>query len=170
MLVVASLFRVLAAVVLQSFVQKLGPTRLCLFDDANYYWLLARTIRQGVVYQIIEWGTISHKALRTPGYPLFLAACQAVFGEWPLGVRLIQAVLGTVSVGLVYLLTMRLGPSSPRRFRQRCLLAGGASGGRDFGCDQSLLRGHLGAAAIRSAIHAAHARNPLGASHTLANS
>ena len=112
-LVVALLSRALAAVVLQSVVQKLGPNRLCLFDDANYYWLLATTIRQGVVYQIIEWGTISHKALRTPGYPLFLAACQAVFGEWPLGVRLIQAVLGTVSVGLVYLLTLRLGPSSP---------------------------------------------------------
>jgi 4-amino-4-deoxy-L-arabinose transferase-like glycosyltransferase len=110
-LVVALVARLLAAVVLQSFVQKLGPDRLCLFDDANYYWLLARTIRQGIEYQIIEWGTISHKALRTPGYPLFLAACQAVFGEWPLAVRLVQAVLGMLSVGLIYLLTLRLGPS-----------------------------------------------------------
>jgi 4-amino-4-deoxy-L-arabinose transferase-like glycosyltransferase len=110
-LVVALVARVLAAVVLQSFVGKLGQDRLCLFDDANYYWLLAQTIREGTVYQIVEWGTISHKALRTPGYPLFLAACQAVIGEWPLGVRLGQAVLGMVSVGLVYVLTVRLGPS-----------------------------------------------------------
>jgi 4-amino-4-deoxy-L-arabinose transferase-like glycosyltransferase len=111
-LVIALISRVLTAGVLQSFVRKLGPDRLCLFDDANYYWLLARTIRQGVVYQIIEYGTISHKALRTPGYPLFLAACQAVFGEWPLAVRLSQAVLGTLSVGLIYFLTLRLNPSS----------------------------------------------------------
>jgi 4-amino-4-deoxy-L-arabinose transferase-like glycosyltransferase len=111
-LLVALLARLLAAVVLQSFIQKLRPIRLCLFDDTNYYWLLARTIRDGTVYQIIEWGTISHKALRTPGYPLFLAACQMAFGEWPFGVRLVQAVLGTVSVGLVYLLTLRLDPSS----------------------------------------------------------
>jgi 4-amino-4-deoxy-L-arabinose transferase-like glycosyltransferase len=123
--------RVLAAVVLQSAVQKLGPDRLCLFDDANYYWFLASTIRRGIEYQIIEWGTISHKALRTPGYPVFLAACQAVFGEWPLGVRLVQAVLGMLSACLVYVLTLRLGPSSIAPcargvFRRTAPLAAGA--------------------------------------------
>ena len=45
----------------------------------------------------------------------------AVLGEWPLGVRLVQAVLGTVSVGLVYLLTRRLEPNS-----QACKPASGA--------------------------------------------
>jgi 4-amino-4-deoxy-L-arabinose transferase-like glycosyltransferase len=104
--------RVLAAVALQWYLSKQGANRLCVFDDANYYWLLARTIRDGAAYQIVEWGTIAHKALRTPGYPAFLAACLGAFGEWPLGVRLVQAVLGSISVGLVYFLTVRLAQHS----------------------------------------------------------
>ena len=107
-LAVALALRVLAAGVLQWFVQKNVPNRLCVFPDTEYYWQLAKTIRAGSAYEIVEWGSISHRALRTPGYPLFLAACQAIFGEWSLGVRLVQAVLGTLSVGLVYLLTQRL--------------------------------------------------------------
>ena len=107
-LAVALALRVLAAGVLQWFVQKNVPNRLCVFPDTQYYWQLAKTIRAGSAYEIVEWGSISHRALRTPGYPLFLAACQAIFGEWSLGVRLVQAVLGTLSVGLVYLLTQRL--------------------------------------------------------------
>jgi 4-amino-4-deoxy-L-arabinose transferase-like glycosyltransferase len=111
-LVAALAARSVAAVALQWYLSKQGPNRLCMFDDANYYWLLARTIRDGAVYQIVEWGTIAHKALRTPGYPLFLAACQAVFGEWPLGVRLVQAVLGSLTVVLVYFLTVRFAHHS----------------------------------------------------------
>ncbi len=111
-LAVALLSRALAAGALQWVIQRKTPGRLCIFDDANYYWLLARTIRTGSTYEIIEWGTISHRALRTPGYPLFLAACHVLFGEWPLRVRLIQAVLGALSVGLVYLLTQRLDKRS----------------------------------------------------------
>jgi 4-amino-4-deoxy-L-arabinose transferase-like glycosyltransferase len=107
---VALVSRVVAAGVLQSFVDTLKPARLCVFPDTNYYWLLARTIRRGGPYEIVEWDTISYKALRTPGYPLFLAACQAVMGEWPLGIRLVQAMLGAASVGLVYLLTRRFEP------------------------------------------------------------
>ncbi len=106
-LVTALVSRVIAAFVLQSYVDRLRPPRLCVFPDTNYYWLLARAIRLGRPYEIVEWGTISFKAMRTPGYPLFLAGCQAVLGESPLGVRLVQAVLGTVSVGLVYLLARR---------------------------------------------------------------
>jgi 4-amino-4-deoxy-L-arabinose transferase-like glycosyltransferase len=107
-LAVALALRLLAAGVLQWFIQKNVPNRLCVFPDTEYYWQLAKTIRSGSAYEIVEWGSISHRALRTPGYPLFLAACQAIFGEWSLGVRLVQAVLGTLSVGLVYLLTQRL--------------------------------------------------------------
>jgi 4-amino-4-deoxy-L-arabinose transferase-like glycosyltransferase len=107
-LAVAFLMRLAAALVLQWFVQKSGHGRLCVFPDTEYYWLLARAIRQGRPYEIVEWGTQTYKAMRTPGYPLFLAACQSVLGEWPLGVRLVQALLGTASVGIVYLLTRRL--------------------------------------------------------------
>ena len=35
----------------------------------EYYWWLAGTIRQGTLYEIVEWGDIPHFALRTPGYP-----------------------------------------------------------------------------------------------------
>jgi 4-amino-4-deoxy-L-arabinose transferase-like glycosyltransferase len=111
-LVAALAARSVAAIALQWYLSKQGANRLCVFDDANYYWLLARTIRDGAVYQIVEWGSIAHKALRTPGYPLFLATCQAVFGEWPLGVRLVQAVLGSLSVGLVYFLAARFAHHS----------------------------------------------------------
>ena len=71
------------------------PTpRVCVFPDAEYYWTLAGTIREGTLYEIVEWGDIPHFALRTPGYPLFLAGCRMVLGDRPLGARLVQAGLG----------------------------------------------------------------------------
>jgi 4-amino-4-deoxy-L-arabinose transferase-like glycosyltransferase len=100
--------RVLAAGVVEWYVRRGGPDRLCLFPDTNIYWELARAIRAGAPYQIVEWGDIPHFALRTPGYPLVLAGCQALFGESTLAVRLVQAVLGTCSVYLVYRLALEL--------------------------------------------------------------
>jgi 4-amino-4-deoxy-L-arabinose transferase-like glycosyltransferase len=79
--------------------------RICVFPDAEYYWILAGTICEGTLYEIVEWGDIPHFALRTPGYPLFLAACRTLLGEHPMGVRLAQAGLGVVTVWLVYRLT-----------------------------------------------------------------
>lgn len=100
----AGLFlRIVAALVVERRVGD-GP-RVCLFPDAEYYWKLAGTIRDGEIFQIIEWGDIPHFALRTPGYPLFLAACRMISGDRPLGARLIQAGLGALTVWLVYRLT-----------------------------------------------------------------
>jgi len=107
-LAIALGLRVLAACLVQWYVESSGSTRVCLFPDAEYYWFLARTIRQGAPFDIIEWGNIHHFALRTPGYPLFLAACQTILGEQPLAVRLVQAALGALVVWLVYHLTRRL--------------------------------------------------------------
>ena len=107
-LAIALGLRVLAACLVQWYVQRSGSPRVCLFPDAEYYWFLARTIRQGAPFDIIEWGNIHHFALRTPGYPLFLAACQAILGEQPLAVRLVQAALGASVVWLVHQLTRRL--------------------------------------------------------------
>ena len=92
-----------------------------MFPDARYYWLLARTIRLGAPYEIVEWSNIAHRALRTPGYPLFLAACQASFGEQPLAVRVVQAILGTLSVWLVYQLTRQIvaKPRDERRWSRQ---------------------------------------------------
>jgi 4-amino-4-deoxy-L-arabinose transferase-like glycosyltransferase len=105
---IALAVRILAAQAIEWYVRRGGSDRLCLFPDTDIYWELARTIRAGAPYQIVEWGDIPHFALRTPGYPIVLAGCQALFGERTLAVRLVQAVLGTISVYLVYRLCRQL--------------------------------------------------------------
>ncbi|HEU5421954.1 MAG TPA: glycosyltransferase family 39 protein, partial [Nitrolancea sp.] len=98
--------RVAAADVVQWLTQRRGT--LCLFPDADIYWHLAGTIRRGEPFQVVLWGDIPHFALRTPGYPLFLAFCQSVFGESTLAARLVQALIGAGSVWLVFRLTRAL--------------------------------------------------------------
>jgi 4-amino-4-deoxy-L-arabinose transferase-like glycosyltransferase len=94
--------RIAAAVLIELYLRHKAPGQLCLFPDTRIYWGLAREIRLGAPLVYIEYADIPHFALRTPGYPLFLAIFQAVFGESTLGVRLVQAVLGVVCVYLVY--------------------------------------------------------------------
>jgi len=96
------LLRVVAADLVEWRVQRAGAGHVCLLPDAEYYWKLAQTIRDGDLYQIVEWGDIPHFALRTPGYPLFLAACRAASGDRPIGPRLVQAALGAACVWLVF--------------------------------------------------------------------
>jgi 4-amino-4-deoxy-L-arabinose transferase-like glycosyltransferase len=103
--------RILAADAVDRYVHRGGSERLCLFDDTIIYWGLARTIREGTTYEYVEWSDIPHFAIRTPGYPLFLAACQSVFGERTLAVRLVQGLLGVASVYLIYRLTCRIVPA-----------------------------------------------------------
>lgn len=107
--VVAGAFwlRVAAAVAVQWAADRKGT--LCLFPDTDTYWALAETIRRGTTY-VIFYDTQPHYALRTPGYPLFLAACQWAFGARRLPARLVQAVLGAVSVAMVERLTRRAVP------------------------------------------------------------
>lgn len=95
--------RVLAADLVSWLAQRKGG--LCLFPDTTIYWLLAGRIRNGEPYEVLDWEEIPHFALRTPGYPLFLALCRFTFGDSLIAVRLVQAVLGTVCVWLVYRLT-----------------------------------------------------------------
>jgi hypothetical protein len=92
--------RVAAADAVEWFARSREPARLDLFPDTDIYWELARAIRAGGPYEYVEWGDIPHFAIRTPGYPLLLAACQSVFGERTLPVRLVQAALGTLCVYL----------------------------------------------------------------------
>jgi 4-amino-4-deoxy-L-arabinose transferase-like glycosyltransferase len=118
---VALALRIVAADLIDLYVHRGGSDRLCLFPDTTIYWGLARAIRTGAPYDYVEWSDIPHFALRTPGYPLFLAACQALFGGRTLAVRLVQAGLGTLSVFLVYRLTQQFavaaapGDRSPTR-------------------------------------------------------
>ena len=100
--------RLSAAAAVEVFVRGSMPSRVCVFPDAEYYWTLAGTIRRGTLYEVVEWGDIPHLALRTPGYPAFLAGCRVLLGDRPFGARLVQAGLGMLTVGLVYLLTREL--------------------------------------------------------------
>jgi hypothetical protein len=117
--------RVAAAAGVQWYVERRRSPRICIFDDAEYYWALAGTICRGAPYEILEWGDIPHFALRVPGYPAFLAACRTILGDRTLGVRLVQAGLGALSVWLLYHLSSeilgtgeRLTPASRTRSGQ----------------------------------------------------
>jgi 4-amino-4-deoxy-L-arabinose transferase-like glycosyltransferase len=115
--------RVLAALWVQWFTWRKGA--LCVFPDTTLYWHLAGTIREGTPFEVVEWGDLPRFALRTPGYPLFLAACRLVFGDRVLPVRLVQAALGTWCVWLVARLTARVigDDASGRRIGTVPLLA-----------------------------------------------
>ena len=86
---------------------------ICLFDDARIYWQLAGAILQGGPYKVMLYDQ-PHHALRTPGYPLLIAASRAVFGPSTLAVRLLQAALGAACGWLIGALTRRLAPEAPR--------------------------------------------------------
>ena len=84
---------------------------LCVFPDTYAYWRLAEAIRAGGPYRLSEGGP-PHYALRTPGYPLFLSACQATFGtEDRLAIRLVQAGLGVLAVWMTGRLIARVRPA-----------------------------------------------------------
>jgi hypothetical protein len=110
----ALFLRVVAAIAVEWYIRRGGSDRICLFPDAEYYWSLATTIRQGAPYQVIEWGDIPHFALRTPGYPAFLAACRMLLGDHPQGARLVQAGLGALCVWLVFRLSQQVLGGSER--------------------------------------------------------
>ncbi len=97
-LAVALGLRAAAAALVSWYAGRKGD--LCVFADTTIYWELARTIVAGEPYRVFQWGE-PHYALRTPGYPLFLAACRAAFGPSLPAVRMVQAALGTLGVWLV---------------------------------------------------------------------
>lgn len=99
--------RVVAAFAVQGYADRIGKP--CLFGDTIIYRALARTIREGRPF-VVDQSGVPHYALRTPGYPAFLAACEALFGDRLLPVRLVQAVLGTLGVYFVYRLVDRAVP------------------------------------------------------------
>jgi 4-amino-4-deoxy-L-arabinose transferase-like glycosyltransferase len=97
--------RVIAADLVQWYTQRKGVP--CIFPDTGYYWLLAGKLAAGEPYEVVEFADLPHFSLRTPGYPLFLAAFRGLFGPRLLPVRLGQAVLGALCVVLVAWLARR---------------------------------------------------------------
>jgi hypothetical protein len=85
--------------------QKQGT--LCLFEDTRIYWQLGRQIAAGQPYLVLQYG-IPHHAIRTPGYPAFLALMQKFGGDRTLPVRLVQVGLGTLGIPLIAALAATL--------------------------------------------------------------
>jgi hypothetical protein len=107
-LFVALVLRLIAAFAVDYLARRRGA--ICLFGDSPIYWLYGKAIAQGTPYVVHQWD-VPHYALRTPGYPLWLAANMAIFGENTLPVRIAQAVLGVCMVWWVYLLARSIGCS-----------------------------------------------------------
>jgi len=109
----------------------------CLFGDANLYWYLASSLRWGGAFEVEQWGIVHH-ALRTPGYPGFLAGCQLLFGPSPLAARLVQALIAAACVPLTILLArLVLGP----RLADQPLLSGEGRQRRWVGVTPAILAG-----------------------------
>ncbi len=107
-----------AAVIVQHWVDR-TPGRLCLIEgDAAGYWDLARHLSRGEDFAIYD---PPRYVERMPGFPMVLAGGMVLFGERPLPIRLLLALVGTAACGLVYLLGRELVDHSAGLLA--CLLA-----------------------------------------------
>jgi len=73
--------------------------------DANGYWELGKKIAAGQEYSIY---TPPRQVLRTPGFPLLLAASIRIFGDSIFAASLVVAVVGTACCALTAALARRL--------------------------------------------------------------
>ncbi|MBM4035488.1 MAG: glycosyltransferase family 39 protein [Planctomycetes bacterium] len=71
-----------------------------LFPDTDEYTRMAANIRQGQGMMLDRASRIG----RMPGYPVFLAVVQALFGEQLLAARVADALVGAAAIALVWLL------------------------------------------------------------------
>ncbi len=105
-LIVAAALRLVAALGVEYLARRRGS--ICLFGDTPIYWQYGRAIAEGADYVVHQWD-VPHFALRTPGYPLWLAVNMTLFGESALAVRIAQALLGVCMVWWVYRLGRVVG-------------------------------------------------------------
>ena len=100
----ALLLRVVVAIAIEQRVTAAGRTFL-IEGDANGYWELAQHLAAGDDYAIYQ---PPRYVLRTPGFPLLLAASIKIFGKSVLAASLVMAVVGTGSCWLTWLLARKL--------------------------------------------------------------
>ncbi len=103
-LLLALLLRVIAAIAIDQLVTQAGRTFL-IEGDANGYWELGQHIAAGEEYSIFQ---PPRRVLRTPGFPLLLAASIKVFGKSVFAASLVMAVVGTGCCWLTWLLARKL--------------------------------------------------------------
>lgn len=108
LLLLALGLRVGAAIVIDRHVHSEGRQFL-IEGDANGYWELAQKIASGQEYSIY---TPPRRVLRTPGFPLLLAASITVFGQSIFAASLVMAFVGTGCCWLTWLLARRVATVS----------------------------------------------------------
>ncbi|MBI1311851.1 phospholipid carrier-dependent glycosyltransferase [bacterium] len=96
--------RIGAALAVQSYLDRAGRAFL-IPGDANGYWELGQKIANGEPYSAHD---PPRRVMRMPGYPVFLALSIKLFGKRLIGVRLLQACVGTLACWFVFLLGRRL--------------------------------------------------------------
>ncbi|NNM87348.1 MAG: hypothetical protein HKL95_02385 [Phycisphaerae bacterium] len=94
-----------AVMMLIAFIIRAGlaMTHPMFFPDSQDYNALAHTILAGTTYEVR--GLF---ASRLPGYPVYIATMEYLFGPDPLAVLLSQAVCGSLTVLLVFLIGRRI--------------------------------------------------------------
>jgi hypothetical protein len=92
-------------------------------DDGRLYARIAINILEHRSYSIETEEPYPPTFIRVPGYPLLLAGIYALFGhENNRAVRVVQAVLDTITCWLIALLALAWAPDRTHRFRRRLLL------------------------------------------------
>jgi len=82
----------LAALVVRVAIVALTPLSIEWPDGREY---------QAVARSLVEHGTYGEQTLRPPGYPTLMAGVSRMFGPSLIALRLVEALLGTASVGIV---------------------------------------------------------------------
>src|SRR5262245_28803791 len=92
-------------------------------DDGRIYARLAVNVLEHRIYSLNTEEPYSPTLIRVPGYPLFIAGCYAAFGSGNnQAVRVVQAVLDTVTCWLIALLAVTWSPSDWPPEKRRTLL------------------------------------------------
>jgi len=104
LLILALCIRIAAAIAIDRHVTAEGRQFL-IEGDANGYWELGQKIAAGQEYSIY---TPPRRVLRTPGFPLLLAASIRLFGNSIFAASLVMAVVGAACCGLTAVLARQL--------------------------------------------------------------